>query len=178
MSAIPEDWKVSLCDEWGNVLALPHTLHMDEGSSETGLRVSITAVNEGTATIGLVVSSRGDPALTEALIFNIESRAYNFDLSADETSLQIVVGTPATAPFEITNTGSRDDLLRIDLPEESQSVPGDWSVSLTYGDAIEIQTPHLLLLEQGNTAGGFGVTFGGGGCSIVDTTMGGWGWTE
>lgn len=177
LSAIPEGWKVSLCDEWGTVIAVPHAHHMDEGSSETGLRIRITAVTEGTATIGLVVSSRGDPALTETLVFSVESRAYNFDLSADETSLQIVVGTPATAPFEITNTGSRDDLLRIDLPEESQSLPGDWSVSLTYGDGIEIQTPHLLLLEQGNTAGGFGVRIsaasgGTGAVRLVATSTG------
>ncbi|MBD3237463.1 MAG: hypothetical protein GF330_12225 [Candidatus Eisenbacteria bacterium] len=156
LANVPEGWQIGLADRAGSELADPFEIELAAGAAQTDLRLWVLASGEGEARVTLQASSQGDPAQSQSLEFSIAALSYNFSLTSDQTNLQAVVGTPAVAPFEITNSGSRDDLLILDLPADP-ALPGDWLVSLVYGTEAEVETPHALLLERGESAIGFGV---------------------
>jgi hypothetical protein len=154
--SLPAGWKAALTDAAGNELDEPYARKLGAGSTCTMLRLRLLASGEGEGQVTLTATSQGDPQATASLEFSLTARTYNFDLSAESTTLQLVVGTPAVGAFEITNTGARDDLLILDLPDDG-SLPANWEAALVYGADTPVPVPHALLVSQGQTVSGFGV---------------------
>lgn len=154
LNHLPSGWTATLEGADQSPLGPAPTLRLAPGDGvELGLRV--TADDVGAGTLGLVAVSRGNPAQADTLTFTMEARAFNLQLHAEDPQSWIVVGERSLAPFEIRNTGSRDDLVRLTLPAELQSLPAGWSLGLAYGDGIELETPYWLPLETGTTADAF-----------------------
>ena len=156
LNRLPSGWTVTLAQSEGGPLGTSYAVRVPpQGRVGLGLRVTAGDVGEGS--VGVVAFSRGDATLADTLTFTFEARAHNLRLQAEEPQVWVVVGEPALVHFEVRNAGGRDDLARLDLPAELQSLPTGWSVGLGYGDGIEVGTPYWLPLEAGDTATGFGL---------------------
>jgi hypothetical protein len=156
LNHLPAGWEVALADADGAPLGATPTFWLaPSGALDLGLR--ILADEEGAGTVGLVARSQGDPALADTLTFSVEARAYNLQLRAPASEIWAIVGEPRMAPFEIRNTGARDDLVRLDLPAGLQSLPPGWEIDLGYGDGLVVETPYWLPLEAGDTVRRFGL---------------------
>ena len=151
LNHLPAGWTASLAGAGDT-----HTLWVvPSGGEDLGL--SILAHDEGHGTIGVVATSRGAPSVADTLVFTVDARAYNFQLWTATPRVQAIVGEPRLTPFEIRNTGSRADLLRLDLPAGLQELPAGWGVALGYGHGLEVATPYWLPLEAGGIATRFGI---------------------
>jgi hypothetical protein len=154
LNHLPSGWTATLAGSNATSLGAAHTLRLTPGGrADLGLRVLADGIGQGT--LGLIAVSQGDPTVADTLTFTVEARAFNLQLHAEEPQIWVVVGERTLAPFEIRNTGAHDDLVRLTLPAELQSLPAGWSVGLAYGNGIELDTPYWLPLEAGTTADAF-----------------------
>jgi hypothetical protein len=154
LNHLPSGWTAALVGSDGSALGAMPTLRLAPGA-RADLGLQLLAGDVGQGTLGLVATSRGDPARADTLTFTIEARAYNLQFHVEDPQIWVVVGERALAPFEIRNTGSRDDLVRLTLPPELQALPAGWSVGLAYADGMELETPYWLPLEAGSVADAF-----------------------
>ena len=154
---IPDGWEIALAGESGTTLAAPVTLTLPAGGEAPPLQLKVTPSSEGEGSAGVVARSLGQPSLADTLFFEIRARVYDLALSAAQTAVRVVVGTPARVPLTLENRGSRDDLVILELPAALQSTPAGWEIALVYGDSTEIALPYWLLVESGQMMTPFGL---------------------
>lgn len=154
LNHLPSGWTASLLASDASPLGTAATLRLAPGDrADLGLRV--LAEDVGGGTVGLIARSQGDPAVADTLTFTVEARAFNLRLDVADPQVWTVVGERTLVPFEILNTGSHDDLVRLTLPAELQALPAGWELGLAYRDGVELETPYWLPLEAGATAEAF-----------------------
>ncbi len=154
---LPSGWLASVVNENDTALALPATIALAADETTNRLRLRVTPDSEGEGTLALVARSLGNPDLADTLRFTIRARLYDLRLSTSQSTVRMVVGSPAVAPLTIENRGSRDDLVTLDIPAALQSLPPDWEIALVYDGATPIALPYWLLVESGSTITRFGL---------------------
>jgi len=87
-------------------------------------------------------------------VFPEEQPFYAFFAAAPDTNIGVPAGGERAIPFTITNTGTLDDTLTIDLPTGLLQIPASWTVTLKTVGGAEIITPTQSLLPAGGVING------------------------
>jgi len=149
------DWDVAFRSDLLGDPEPPFDVGLDAATSLFGLRLAVTAGDAGAAQLAVVVSSHGDPSLSDTLRFSLEAGTLDVDLAAAATNQGLVVGEATELSFTLTNAGTIRDSVLIAVDDGLTSIPTDWSVVLTdQNDATYIQ-PHALGLAAGETRSGW-----------------------
>jgi hypothetical protein len=157
LQTVPASWIVSLCDTSGVCFVTPFTLNLPSGESVSSIGVDVIADVEGTGTVGVVVSSRGDGSLVDTLTFvftaQVAPQPYGVELFSSDTIQSEPVGTPMMFNFTVTNTGYEPDTVWLDIPGVINPRPIGWTFSIcdTLGSCFP--APYAVFLSGGASAG-------------------------
>ena len=128
---IPANWIAIICDEslcYGET----YSPLFAAGQTRTDIKVDVTAPApaSGSGDVVLLVTSKGDPTVSDSLTFTFtvsETPDYTFSLSTEELEINGIPSVPALGPFELRNTSDEELTFVLEFDDALSSMPAMWA---------------------------------------------------